>query len=278
MLTPNAQVDIQRGQIVLSGQRGVPSNINVSTAAITTSRSSAAFEAGLNRTSRRRFLRRYPRIPGHPRRLLGRVWPIVWRDDHCRDPVGGQPVNGLGILREPPCGLQPATSSVSGLPDPAAVGRISARRSARSEFFFGAYEQQAVGLPAGGLFDALRGLHADDRTREAFDYFKSLEEPFTQTNDAVTGSGSPRLGLAREAAVGRPLSGSRNVGLNAVSPGNPRSPTDAVACRAAEQNGSSRHRRRPIHQRSASIRLVEIRGQDSAGGEAPAMRTPSRPG
>src|SRR5690606_13312164 len=51
-------------------------------------------------------------------------------------------------------------------------------------FYFGAYEQQRVRNPRAVLFDMLSNFTPTSATKEAYDFYKSLETPFTQTNDA----------------------------------------------------------------------------------------------
>jgi len=52
-------------------------------------------------------------------------------------------------------------------------------------FYFGAIEGQKVNQDRQVFFDTLNPTVATPLTQEAFDFYRSLEEPFTQTNDAL---------------------------------------------------------------------------------------------
>jgi hypothetical protein len=56
-------------------------------------------------------------------------------------------------------------------------------------FFFAAYEQQRVRLPRTVVFDQLSSFVPTPATQEAYDFYRTLEGPFTATNDAVVVSG-----------------------------------------------------------------------------------------
>jgi hypothetical protein len=53
-------------------------------------------------------------------------------------------------------------------------------------FFFGAVEDQQFSTPRIVVFDRLQGVARTPQNQEAFDFYKSLEGPFTQTNDAIS--------------------------------------------------------------------------------------------
>lgn len=53
-------------------------------------------------------------------------------------------------------------------------------------FFFGAIEDQQFSTPRIVVFDRLQGVARTPQNQEAFDFYKSLEGPFTQTNDAIS--------------------------------------------------------------------------------------------
>jgi hypothetical protein len=90
-LTPTAQVDPQRGQISLSGQRGINSNINVDGMDY-----NQPFFGGIRGGERSNTAFTIPQesvegVPGDCGRLLGRVWPFDRRGGDGGDQVGHQP-------------------------------------------------------------------------------------------------------------------------------------------------------------------------------------------
>ena len=130
-------------------------------------------------------------------------------------------------------------------------------------FFFVAYEQQDISNPRAVLFDALQGFTPTAETREAFDYYKSLEGPFTTTNDASMLGRFDWQTTARSRFDVR-YSGSRNIGLNAITTGNSTLPTTTIAL---SSNGTERDQINTVvgqftHARRSNL-LVEVRAQYS---------------
>jgi hypothetical protein len=141
---------------------------------------------------------------------------------------------------------------------------ISAPIRRNRAFLVAAVEQQDSSLPRTVLFDALQGLTPNERTREAFGYLKGLEQPFTQTNDAITWLTRVDWLAATGSRFAVRYSGSRNVGLNAISPGNSSFPTVAAAL---SSSGTERDRTSTVVGEYTDARrpalVVEVRGQYS---------------
>jgi hypothetical protein len=102
-------------------------------------------------------------------------------------------------------------------------------------FFFGAAEQQFARFPRQVRFGILDGVARTPATAPAYDFFRSLEEPFEQTNDAtaVLGRGDLRFGSGN-ALAGR-YQYSRNHAANAAAMGGSLEP---LTSSALSNNGS----------------------------------------
>jgi hypothetical protein len=264
VLTPNAQLDIQRGQIALAGQRGVYLNINVDGGDYT-----EPFFGGIRGGSRSNFaptipfgaIAEFQVIPGGHSVEFGRspggLVNVVTRSGTNRVLGSSFYVNRPRELAADNVFRQPASPSQQQW-----GGSFSAPIRPDRVFIFAAFEQQGSDLQRAVLFDSLQSLTPNDRTREAFDFLKGLEEPFTQTNDAVTWLGRVDVMGTAGSRLAVRYSGSRNVGLNAISPGNISFPTVAAAL---SSSGTERDRTNTIvgeytDARRAN-RLLEVRAQ-----------------
>jgi hypothetical protein len=91
-------------------------------------------------------------------------------------------------------------------------------------FIFGSYEQQVIDNPRLVVFRRLEtaGLPGGRTSAngEAFDFYKALETPFTQTNDAWTALGRWDEQLTSNHRVAVRYHWSKNTALNAVATGN----------------------------------------------------------
>jgi hypothetical protein len=229
-LTPNAQVEIQRGQIALSGQRGVYSNIGVDGADYT-----QPFFGGIRGGSRSKLA---PTIPQEAIRQFqviasgysaefgrssGGVVNVVTK-------AGSNRPSGSGFYVNRPHGL--AAKNVFGQATAPTLqqwgGSLGGPLKRDRVFAFAAYEQQNMSIPRVVLFD-LQGFSPTAATREAFDHYRGLEEPFTTTNDALTVLGRVDWQLAAGTRVDARYSGSTNIGVNAISPGDAVLPTAPIA-------------------------------------------------
>ncbi|HYO80391.1 MAG TPA: carboxypeptidase regulatory-like domain-containing protein [Bryobacteraceae bacterium] len=99
-------------------------------------------------------------------------------------------------------------------------------------FFFGAAEQQFARFPRDVRFNVLDSVQRTSQNAAAYDYFRSLETPFRQTNDAtaVLGRGDYHFG-GRHLLSGR-YQWSRNNALNASALGSSLAPVTNLAINA----------------------------------------------
>jgi Carboxypeptidase regulatory-like domain len=131
-------------------------------------------------------------------------------------------------------------------------------------FFFGAFEIQRVSQDRQVFFDALTGLTPTAATQEAFNFYKSLEEPFSQTNDAIGLLGRFDYNFNDNHRFNVRYSYSRNNAENATSTGNAISPNTNFAL---SNNGTEKDNTNTVVGQFASILgptiVNEFRGQYS---------------
>lgn len=266
VLTPHAQVDIQRGQIAISGQRGINSGINIDGADYT-----QPFFAGIRGGSRSNFAPTVPQEAIREFQVIAAGYSAEFGRSsgglvNVATKSGTNRTSGTAFYVNRHRKL--AADNIFGQPVAPTQhqwgGSFGAPIRRDRSFVFLAYEQQEVDIPRAVLFDALQAFTPTPATREAFDHFKSLEGPYTETNDALTF-------LARidwQMTSGRRLeireSSSRNVGLNAISPGNA---AFATVPSALSHNGTEKDRTDTVVAQFTDARrsnlLFEIRGQYS---------------
>ncbi len=196
-LTPTAQVEQRRGQISLSGQRGIyGANINVDGVDY-----NQPFFGGIRGGERANFA---PTIPqeaikefqvvasGYSAEFGRSTGGIV----NAVTKSGTNDLHGSAFYLLRPSDLARFNEFYRTLEQ--SVGReiniaptqhqfggsIGGPIKKDKLFFFGSYEQQKMSIPREILFSNLLTFTPTATTQEAFDYFKSLEGSFDQTNDA----------------------------------------------------------------------------------------------
>ncbi|MBK8315455.1 MAG: TonB-dependent receptor [Acidobacteria bacterium] len=241
-LTPTAQVDPQRGQISLSGQRGINTNINIDGLDYNQpffggirggERSNNAF------TIPQELIKEFQVIAAGYSAEFGRssggVVTAVTKS-------GTNNFRGSAFYLMRHKDFARKNSYFTGLEtflngrevNPAPTqqqfgGSIGGPIIKDKAFFFGSYEQQIFRNPRQVVFDLLQNFTPTAATQEAFDYYKSLQTPFEQTNDAKAGlirfdyyfSEANRLNLR--------YNQSDNNALNANATGNALFPTTTSA-------------------------------------------------
>lgn len=106
-------------------------------------------------------------------------------------------------------------------------------------FFFGAYEQQRQRNKREVLFSQLTTFTPNASQQEAFDFLKSLETPFTQTNDGIAVLGRMDYEINSNHRFSVRYNYSKNDGENAVATGDALDPTTN---RALTNNGIEKDR------------------------------------
>lgn len=186
-LTPTAQVDPQRGQISLVGQRGINSNINIDGVDYNQpffggirggERSNTAFT--IPQESIKEFQVVAAGYSAEFGRSTGGVVTAVTKS-------GTNEFHGSAfyLLRHRELAKKNAFGQVAAPTQQQWGGSFGGPLKRDKAFFFGSYEQQEFTNPRQVLFDRLVGFTPTANSQEAFNFYKSLETPFDQTNDAI---------------------------------------------------------------------------------------------
>ncbi len=238
LLTPTVQVDRQRGQLSFVGQRGINSNVMVDGTDY-----NQPFFGGIRGGERSNFIitvpqsairefqavaagytAEYGRSSGGILNVITKGGANEYRGDafhQVRDSnLGAEDPFGAKVLET----LRQSGGSVGG---PLVRNRA---------FFFAAFERQSADTPRQVEFPRLAGA-SREAGPEAFDLFRSLEEPFESTNDAW--ALTPRLDFHPRGTQTLTFryNASRAAALNTSTTGNPR---QSRTNRALSNNGTEK--------------------------------------
>jgi hypothetical protein len=198
-LTPTAQVDPSRGQISLSGQRGINANVNIDGVDY-----NQPFFGGLRGGERSNSVFTIPQESVKEFQVIAAGYSAEF----------GRSTGGL-VTAVTKSGTNELHGSAFYLIRPQELARSNAfydtlARSLKREiivsptqhqfggsiggrikkdkmFYFGSYEQQRFRNPRVVFFDPLATFTPTAGQQEAFDFYKTLQVPFEQTNDAKAG-------------------------------------------------------------------------------------------
>lgn len=230
-LTPTAQIDTERNQISLSGQRGINANINVDGVDY-----NQPFFGGIRGGERSNFA---PTIPqesikefqvvaagynaeygrssggivnvvtkGGTNNFRGSLFGLIRPDNFARNHSFVkrlEEVNNLEITAAP-------TQIQYG-------GSIGGPIIRDRLFFFGSYEEQTFDADRFVLFSGLDGIAVTSANREAINYYRSQETEYKLTNDGRTVLGRIDWNVNQSNNANFRYSWNRGEGLNAVSVG-----------------------------------------------------------
>ena len=250
-LTPTAQVDPSRGQISLSGQRGINANVNVDGVDYNQpffggirggERSNTAFT--IPQESIKEFQVVAAGYSAEFGRSTGGIVNAVTKS-------GTNSFHGSGFYSDRPKELSKETdffhavdvnlndvrhskglSPVEFVPAPTQImfgGAFGGPIIKNKLFFFGSYEQQRIRIGRQVFFDNLAGFVTTAGTQEAFDLYQSLQEPYQQTNDARAFLIRGDYEISQNQRLNVRYSRNRSVAQNAVSVGNALFPTISSA-------------------------------------------------
>ena len=260
-LTPTAQVEPSRGQISLAGQRGINSSINVDGTDYNQpffgglrggERSNNAFT--IPQESIKEFQVVASGYSAEFGRSTGGIVNAVTKS-------GSNDWHGSGFYSHRPQELSRKSDLVQAAQDnrnasvPVGVpplefiaaptqqqwgGSFGGPVKKNKAFFFVAYEQQRFRNPRQVFFDQLATVTPTAATQEAFDFYTSLQEPFTQTNDAKAFTGRFDYELSTNHRFNVRYGWNRAEALNATSVGNALFPTisNALSNNGTEIDGS----------------------------------------
>jgi hypothetical protein len=286
-LTPTAQVDPSRGQISLSGQRGINSNINVDGVDYNQpffggirggERSNTAFT--IPQESIKEFQvvaagysAEFGRSTGGIVNAVtksgtndyhGSAFYLVRPKDTARKNLFfntlEQQVNSL-------LAATPGSTERDIKPSPTQQqfgGSFGGPIKRDKLFFFGALELQRVRQDREVFFDALNGVTPGPNVNEALTFFQSLQQPFKQTNDAIGLLGRVDYEINTNHRTNIRYSYSRNNAENANARGNAIFPNTTSAL---SNNGTEKDRTNTVVGQLASFfsttMVNEFRGQYS---------------
>lgn len=256
-LTPSAQVEGSRGQISLSGQRGINGNVNVdgvdfnqpffggirggerSNQAFTIPQESikefqvvaAGYNAEFGRSTGG-VINAVTKSGSNNYRgsafYLYRPSKLARQNKFTRA-LQAQKLDALGIDAE----LTPTQHQFG--------GSIGGPIFQDTLFFFGSYEQQKFTAPRYVVLPITATAPlAGDRSLEAYNYLRSLEVPFEQTNDAYAALGRLDWQVNPNHRINARLSYSRNDAANAAATGE--TVLDPTTPSALSANGIERNR------------------------------------
>lgn len=249
-LTPTAQIDTERNQISLSGQRGINSNINVDGVDY-----NQPFFGGIRGGERSNFA---PTIPqesikefqvvaagysaefgrssggivnvvtkGGTNNLRGSAFYLIRPDNFSRNHEFVrrlEEVNNLEITAAPT--QQQFGGSIGG---PIIKNKL---------FFFGSYEQQAFTADRRVLFTGLDSVVRNSTNQQAIDYFRSQETNYQLTNDAKTALGRIDWNVTGNNLASFRYSWNRGEGLNSVAVGDAGTLFNPIANGALSNEGT----------------------------------------
>ncbi len=285
-LTPGAQVDPSRGQISLSGQRGINSNINVNGVDYNQpffggirggERSNTAF------TIPQELIKEFQVVAAGYSAEFGRSTGGVV---NAVTKSGTNEFHGSAFYLHRPEEAAKNTTFFDAL-----ELNINQRRRARQLadlevtpaptqkqfggsfggpiyknklFFFASYEQQEFVNNRNVFFDNLAGFTPNAASQEAFDFYLNLEEPFVATNDAKAVLGRIDYEISNSHRMNIRYSYSTNKALNSNATGNQLFPTTISSL---SNNGTERDETNTVVGQFTSVfssNLVnEFRGQYS---------------
>src|SRR5262245_55480044 len=241
-LTPTAQVDPQRGQISLSGQRGIyGTNINIDGVDYNQpffggirggERSNNAFT--IPQESIKEFQVISSGYSAEFGRSSGGVVTVVTKS-------GTNDFHGSSFYlnRHRDLAKKNAFGQAAAPTQHQFGGSIGGPVIKDKAFFIGSYEQQELTNPRQVLFDRLTTFAPDAATQEAFNFYKALETPFDQTNDAIAFLGRFDYQFSEANRFNVRYSQSTNNALNANSVGNQLFPSTISAL---SNNGTEKDR------------------------------------
>jgi hypothetical protein len=266
VLTPTAQIDPQRGQISLSGQRGINSNINIDGVDYNQpffggirggERSNTAFT--VPQESIKEFQVVAAGYSAEFGRSSGGIVTAVTKS-------GSNSLHGSGFYlnRHRELAKQNAFKQDAAPTQNQFGGSLGGPFVKDKWFYFGSYEQQKLTNPRAVLFDRLVNFTPNAGSQEAATFLRALQVPFDQTNDAKAFLIKSDFKLNSNHDFNVRYSQSDNNALNANATGNQLFPTTVSAL---SNNGTEQDRTKTVvgqfNSTLASNLINEIRAQYS---------------
>ena len=265
-LTPTAQVEPQRGQISLAGQRGINGNISIDGADY-----NQPFFGGIRGGERSQFTFTIPQEAIREFRVVKAGYsPEFGRSTgglvNAITESGTNATHGSAfyLLRPKKLAAQNAFGQ-DAAPTQHQFGASLGGPLVRDRaFYFVAYEQQEFKAVREVRFARLDGFTPTAASREGYDHYRSLETPFEVTNDAKAWLARVDLDLASGQRFNVRYNGSTNIAINSDGVGGVITPTTH---RSLETNGTEENSTQTAVGQftgaPSSNFLFELRGQYS---------------
>jgi outer membrane receptor protein involved in Fe transport len=191
-LSPTVQVDPQRGQLSFAGQRGINSNVMLDG-----SDYNQPFFGGIRGGERSNSIFTIPQAAIQEFQVVTTGYTAEYGRSsggilNTITKSGTNDIRGEAFyqIRHRELGQD---NPILNLPSAETLqqygGGVGGALKRDKIFWFGAYEQQISEAPRNVFFSNLVGVTPTNETREAFDFYKSQEVPFLQTNDALALTG-----------------------------------------------------------------------------------------
>ena len=230
-LTPTVQVDPQRGQLSLAGQRGINAYVGIDGAD-----HNQPFFGGIRGGERSNNAFTVPQeaiqefqvvASGYTAEFGRSTGGIV----NAVTKSGSNSIRGSAfyVNRNRDWAEDNAFGQAAAPTQQQFGGSIGGPLKKDKAFFFLAYEQQTFENTRQVLFSSLTGLSSTPATEEAYNYYKSLETPFDATNDAWTILGRIDYQFGAGHRLSLRYTHSENEALNSNSTGNALDPNTISA-------------------------------------------------
>jgi hypothetical protein len=264
-LTPTVQVDTSRGQLSFAGQRGINSNVSIDGADY-----NQPFFGGLRGGERSNNAFTVPQGAVQEFQVVAAGYSAEFGRSTAglvnvitKSGTNQLAGNGFYVNRHRELADKNAFGQVAAPTQQQFGGGVGFPIQQDRLFFFGAYEQQIFRNERAVAFN-LTGINRSAENSEAFDYFRSLEEDFEATNDALALLGKTDYQWPAGSRVSLRYSFSTNKAENSNATGNAleATTTSALSNNGTEKNGTNT----VVGQFTTPLRsnlLFEARGQYS---------------
>lgn len=265
-LTPTAQVEPQRGQISLAGQRGINGNISIDGADY-----NQPFFGGIRGGERSQFTFTIPQEAIREFRVVKAGYsPEFGRSTgglvNAVTKSGANDTSGTAfyLLRPEQLAARNAFGQDAAPTQHQFGGSLGGALARDRAFYFVAYEQQEFRAPREVRFARLDGFTPTAASREGYDHYRRLETPFEVTNDARAWLARVDVNLPRGNRFNVRYNGSTNRALNSDGVGGVIIPTTH---RSLETNGTEEDATQTLVGQFTSVPssdlVFELRGQYS---------------
>ena len=236
-LTPTAQVEPQRGQISLAGQRGINGNVSIDGADY-----NQPFYGGIRGGERSQFTFTIPQEAIREFRVVKAGYsPEFGRSTgglvNAITESGTNATHGSAfyLLRPEQFAARNAFGQDAAPTQHQFGGSLGGPLARDRAFYFVAYEQQDFKATREVRFSRLDGFTPTAASREGYDHYRSFETPFEVTNDARAWLARVDLNLPHGNQFNVRYNGSTNRALNSDGVGGVITPTTN---RSLETNGT----------------------------------------